>query len=205
MADLSTIIRGAASQSVEELQKQLLLLQVQQQQQAIASGVQAKQQQAVQAQAVARQAAKQKQAEARSLVASYKVQWNQLNNLQNLTNESYAITRGTYEANIANMRTSLDNIVRVTNAAVEKNVGTARAQYGASDIIVDRGSARDVALQMTAATVREGNKNYSAMVNNISNSINQLSSLEFENKYKNLDFVGQKQILDITTTRTLNG
>lgn len=198
-------LQEGAAISYDELQKRIASVQAMQQQQAVAAGIENMKQQNASAQQAARSAAIARGNQARYAVDAANNQIGKLQELQNLANDIYKQTNGAYEASINNMYNTLNTIVSNTNAAVASNIGQVRAQYGSSDIIVDTGSSRDVQMQVGNAILAQGQKDYSARVNQIADTISKVTSMALENKYNNMDFNSQKELIQINLNRSLNG
>lgn len=198
-------LQEGAAISYDELQKRIASVQVMQQQQAVAAGIENMKQQNTAAQQAARSAAIARGNQARYAVDAANNQIGKLQELQNLANDIYKQTNGAYEASISNMYNTLNTIVSNTNAAVASNIGQVRAQYGSSDILVDTGSSKDVQMQVGNAVLAQGQKDYSARVNQIADTISKVTSMALENKYNNMDYNSQKELIQINLNRSLNG
>lgn len=198
-------LKQGAAISYDELQRRIAEVQAYQQQSAVAAGLESQKKATLEAQQAARDASIYRQRQANYAAGAANTQIAQIQSVRNLANQVYKQTTGAYEDSLKNLQNSLNTIVYNTNAQINSNVGQVRAGFGASDIIVDSGSARDVANQVGVATLNEGRKQFAARVNDISNTINKITAMEVENKYSNLNADAQQQLIQINLNRGLNG
>lgn len=198
-------LQEGAAQSYDELQKRIIYVNSQMQQQQIAAGLAEKNYQAVQAANAARAAAIARQTQANYTIQDYNVQRQSLNDLKDMTNQIYAQTNNAYNASISNMTSGLRTIANNTYEEIQRGVGQIRSSYGASDIVVDTGSSKDISQMTAQATENKGNADYASMAINISNAVSKRAAAALTNAYQNMNADTQQQLLEISVNRALNG